>query len=67
MRPFIHENWHAWQGSNQVLLSDESAKKLLSFDSADDCINWLYLNGHKGAARALNDHIKSSNKEFSTA
>lgn len=56
--PFIFGNWHAWQSGRSVVLSDESAKKLQSFDSVDDCINALYLSGEKGAARALNTHAK---------
>lgn len=58
MKPFAFGDWHAWEGVAQIMLSDESVKKLRAFDSTDDCINWLYLNGHKDAARALNAHVK---------
>lgn len=58
MKPFAFNQWHAWQGAASVLLSDESAKKLREFPTADACVNWLFLNGDKPAARALNAHIK---------
>lgn len=58
MKPFAFNNWHAWQGTAQILLSDESTKTLREFKDADHCINWLCLNGHKDAARALNKHVK---------
>lgn len=58
MKPFIFGHWHAWQGVAGVLLSNESTKALRQFASADDCINWLFLNGAKDAARALNKHIR---------
>ena len=49
----IFENWHFWQGS-QFMASDESRKRLLSFPDVDACVNWLFVNGHKEAARDLN-------------
>lgn len=60
MKPFIHGHWHAWQAVAGVLLSNESTKQLRSFKDADACINWLYLNGEKDTARALNGHVKGS-------
>ena len=36
------------------MLSDENVKKLRHFTCLDDCITWLYLEGEKDAARALN-------------
>lgn len=52
---FIHGNWHAWDGTGaRILLSDESNKTLRSFPNLDACITWLYLQGEKDAARALN-------------
>jgi hypothetical protein len=52
---FIHGKWHAWDGSsNKILLSDEDTKTLRSFNTLDDCITWLYIQGEKDAARALN-------------
>jgi hypothetical protein len=60
MKAFEHGKWHAWEGTVGILLSDEDEKKLRQFKTADDCINWLFLdkNGDKDAARALNQHIK---------
>lgn len=54
---FIHGKWHAWSGEgSRILLSDEDAKRLRSFDDLDECITWLYMHGEKDAARALNAH-----------
>ena len=58
MKTFIFENWHAWEGVRCVLLSDENANKLRGFDSWDDVINFLFLDGAKDAARALNKELK---------
>lgn len=55
MKPFIFNQWHAWQGHNAILLSDESVKNLRTFASIDAAINWLFLTD-KPAARALNVH-----------
>lgn len=52
---FIFGKWHGWQGVATYLLSDENSKKLRSFSTIDDCINWLFVNGFKDAARALNN------------
>lgn len=60
MKPFIHGTFHFWHGQDGYLLSDESTKRLQTFASADDCVNWLYVNGHKDTARALNRHLKSA-------
>jgi hypothetical protein len=54
MLHFIHNDWHGWQGSNAFLLSDESQKQLHSFENADMAITWLWMQGNKDAARALN-------------
>lgn len=59
MQPFVFEQWHAWESGNRVLLSDELQKKLREFEKPDDAINWLFLNGHKPAARELNKHCKA--------
>lgn len=65
MKPFIFEQWHAWQADNPftktngILLSDEDNKSLKIFDNVDDTVNWLFLNGYKTAARALNNHVKA--------
>lgn len=58
MIPFIHGKWHAWLGATDVMLSDEQTKQLRSFADWDSCINWLYVNGHREAARALNKEVK---------
>ena len=58
MKPFSFGHWHAWEGTVGVLLSDEHTKQLRQFADADECINWLYLNGERTAARALNKHIR---------
>ena len=55
---FEFDNWHLWEATKGFLLSDESIKKLYSFKTIDQAVNWLYLNGYKDAARALN------NKQF---
>lgn len=59
MTPFEHGDWHAWQGTAHILVSDESIKKLHYFDTTDAAINWLFLKGHQVVARALNKHVKS--------
>lgn len=56
MRAFIFQHWHAWQGAGAVMLSNEDTKELHDFPNVDACINWLFINGHKEAARALNAH-----------
>lgn len=58
MRTFIYGKWHAWEAVAGILLSDEDTKELSSFKNWDSCVNWLYLNGDKPAARALNNHLK---------
>lgn len=59
MKPFISGHWHAWPSNGNILLSDESTKTLREFHDTDDCINWLFLNDAKPAARALNAHVKA--------
>lgn len=64
MKPFIFEQWHAWDKQNPfadkpIYLSDEDNKVLREFASVDDAVNWLFLNGYKTAARALNNHVKA--------
>ena len=54
MLNFIHDDWHGWQGAGAFLLSDEKVKHLRSFADADAAITWLYLEGHRDAARKLN-------------
>jgi hypothetical protein len=56
MKPWIFGKWHAWQGNNAILLSDEDNKQLSSFPDIDTAINWLYWSGNSRAARALNHH-----------
>lgn len=59
MKAAIFENWHAWDAGIEIALSDESCKKLRTFRTWDHCINWLFLNGHKAAARAINSQVKA--------
>lgn len=65
MIPFEFQHWHAWVSFNgkNILLSDENEKHLRQFPTTDDVINWLYLEGYKDAARALNKHCKPTTKE----
>lgn len=58
MKPFIFEQWHAWEANGAIMVSDEAKKRLRQFKSLDAAINWLYLNGARPAARALNAHCK---------
>lgn len=62
MKAFVFEHWHAWDAMNPfhptIFLSDENNKKLYRFADVDGVITWLYANGHKAAARALNAHKK---------
>lgn len=58
--PFDGGRWHAWPSNGAVQLSDEDNKELRQFASLDDTVNWLYTNGHKEAARALNTHAKGA-------
>lgn len=53
MLSLIYGKWHMWQAA-YFLVSDEEIKTLHSFADVDDAINWLWLNGEKEAARALN-------------
>jgi len=54
MKSLKYKNWHVWQGTVGVLLSDEGNKRLQQFDNMDAVINWLYFNGEKEAARNFN-------------
>jgi hypothetical protein len=54
MNGFTHNDWHGWQSNGQFLLSDEKVKHLRYFADTDAAITWLYLEGHRDAARALN-------------
>jgi hypothetical protein len=62
MKPFQFEHVHAWQGNAHIIVSIETTKTLEYFKTTDDAINWLYVNDHKDAARALNAYMKV-NKE----
>lgn len=54
----IHGDWHIWKGHCAWLVSDEATKSLKSFMDLDEAINWLYLRGHKEAARYFNTKFK---------
>lgn len=56
---FIFGNIHAWDSNGKILVSNEDAKSLLAFATVDDAINWLFVAGHRDAARALNKQVKS--------
>ena len=61
MKAFEFGKWHAWSGTDGILLSDESTKILRSFETVDAAINFLFLDaGDKPAARALNAHAKET-------
>lgn len=50
---------HIWYGTNDtIMVSNESTKKLHQFNSNDDAINYLFLNGQREAARALHHTTK---------
>ena len=56
----LTNNIHVWTGTNdQILVSHENTKTLLSFATVDDAINGLFLSGHREAARELNKKAKS--------
>ena len=59
MKAFICKHWHCWKGNSNYLLSNEDTKQLRQFKTIDDCINYLFVNGNREAARALNKHIKA--------
>tara|TARA_R110002153_G_C13156847_1_gene482633 strand:+ start:391 stop:576 length:186 start_codon:yes stop_codon:yes gene_type:complete len=54
MKALEYKNWHAWAGTTGIMLSNESTKQLQQFNHIDDVINWLFLNGERGAARHFN-------------
>lgn len=58
---FIHEPYHIW-GNTQghILVSNESTKVLTRHNSVQATINYLFLNGAKDAARALDKHVKET-------
>lgn len=60
MKPFEFQQWHAWESNGNIMLSNEETKELRQFDSVDDCINWLWLNLFRPAARELNLHKKAN-------
>ena len=51
----IIEDIHIWNGTDdQIMVSYEDTKTLLSFPNIDDAVNGLWLVGDKDAARQLN-------------
>ena len=50
----IFKHWHVWRG-NGVMLSNENTKELKQFNTLDDVINYLFLNGERNAARYFNE------------
>lgn len=58
---FTHADWHIWESptSGEILVSDESTKKLRAFRNTDEAINFLYLGAKdRPAARALHRAVK---------
>ena len=46
---------HIWTGAmNKVMVANYDNQTLLSFDTLDDAVNYLWLSGYKKAARQLN-------------
>lgn len=63
MKPFTYNQWHVWIGQeNKILVSDESNKRLSSFDNIDQAINYIYMFPDWSAARALDKHFKAELK-----
>lgn len=58
LKAFEFQQWHIWQGTADILVSDQTSDELRYFRTVDDVVNWLYLEGHKEAARAFNAHAK---------
>ena len=55
---FIHADWHIWESpaSGEILVSDESTKKLRAFRNTDEAINFLYLDAKDRPARYAFSH-----------
>jgi hypothetical protein len=50
------ENIHVWTDADyRYLVSDETAKHLRSYNTKDDAINALWLQGFKDSARQLHN------------
>lgn len=60
MKHFEFTHWQIWQGTADIMLSDRNSDELRYFKTTDDCVNWLYLNGHQDVARAFNQHLKTA-------
>lgn len=41
MKTTICGNWHFWESNGKILASNETLKKLYSFDNFDNACNWL--------------------------
>lgn len=41
MKTTICGNWHFWESNWKILASNETLKKLYSFDNFDNACNWL--------------------------
>ena len=53
-------NIHIWIGTNnKIIVSCETTKKLMAFDTFDNAINGLFLSGKREAARALNSAVNN--------
>ena len=49
--------WNSPTIGNQYNVLADTKQGLLSFESKDDCINWLYLQGFKDEARYYNKQL----------
>ena len=44
MKTAICGNWHFWEANGKILASNETLKKLYSFDNFDNACNWLAVH-----------------------
>ena len=65
MKTAVFEDWHVWEGTNGVLMSDERTKTLRQFSNIDVCVNWLYLNDKKQPPALSTNRGKGTNHEHS--
>lgn len=63
MRAYIFGDWHVWETQGlifNVVASFEPTKRLHTFNSWNDCINSLFLQGYREEARSLNKALKAA-------
>ena len=55
------ENVHYWDNTQgRICVSLENTKKFMVFETIDDAINFLFLNGYKATARQMNAFKKET-------